>query len=134
MMPVSSESFLLTSRYLSGKVTDQFRISDCNNSASQKWTISRGSTTVKLAGTNFCLDAGNNPANGAQAKVYTVRILSGNSTFIRGCRLHRPQCYAGLAAQTWYWTDDNRIAVQGKGQCLDLTSTSTLPGPRLAVC
>jgi len=36
------------------------------------------------------------------------------------------QCYAGLAAQTWYFTDDNRIALQGQGQCLDLTSISTL--------
>ena len=31
------------------------------------------------------------------------------------------QCYDGLAQQTWYYTDDNRIAVEGQGQCLDLT-------------
>ena len=38
------------------------------------------------------------------------------------------QCYAGLAAQTWYFTDDNRIALQGQGQCLDLTSGSKANG------
>lgn len=34
------------------------------------------------------------------------------------------QCYSGLPAQTWYYTDDNYIAVQNQGQCLDLTSKS----------
>lgn len=32
------------------------------------------------------------------------------------------QCYDGLPAQQWYFTDDNRIAVENKGQCLDLTN------------
>jgi hypothetical protein len=31
-------------------------------------------------------------------------------------------CYAGIAAQAWYYTDDNRLAVEGQGQCLDLPS------------
>lgn len=34
------------------------------------------------------------------------------------------QCYPGLPAQTWYYTNDNYIAVQNQGQCLDLTSMS----------
>jgi len=51
------------------------RISDCNNSANQRWTLVKGSTSVKLAGSNFCLDAGGSPGNGAQAKVYTVSPL-----------------------------------------------------------
>jgi hypothetical protein len=34
------------------------------------------------------------------------------------------QCYPGITAQTWYYTNDNYIAVQNQGQCLDLTSES----------
>jgi hypothetical protein len=34
--------------------------------------MARGSTAVKLAGTNFCLDAGSNPANGVQMKIWQV--------------------------------------------------------------
>lgn len=30
------------------------------------------------------------------------------------------QCYDGLAAQQWFLTGDGRVAVEGKGQCLDL--------------
>ena len=53
------------------------------------------------------------------------------------------QCYSGLAAQTWFYTDDQRIALQNQGlyfsspvcrcftdgqcagQCLDLTNGGT---------
>ncbi|TRM61545.1 ricin B lectin domain-containing protein [Schizophyllum amplum] len=75
---------------------------DCNGTSAQNWVLNRGSTHVRLAGTDLCLDAGSNIGNGMQMKLW--------------------QCYDGLAQQTWYWTDDNRIAVQGYGQCLDLTS------------
>ena len=27
------------------------------------------------------------------------------------------ECYSGLAAQTWYYTDDNRISLQNEGLC-----------------
>lgn len=37
-------------------------------------------------------------------------------------------CYSGLAAQTWFYTDDNRVALEGKGQCLDLPSGSLSNG------
>ncbi|KAG6856806.1 hypothetical protein H0H87_000503 [Tephrocybe sp. NHM501043] len=30
------------------------------------------------------------------------------------------ECFDGLPAQTWYYTDDKRIALLGKGLCLDL--------------
>ncbi|KAF8157229.1 ricin B lectin domain-containing protein [Crassisporium funariophilum] len=76
------------------------QIYDCNNTPAQRWTINRGSTKVQLAGTNFCLDAGSSPANGVGLKIW--------------------QCYDNLAAQSWYYTDDNRIALQGKGLCTDL--------------
>ncbi|KAJ3512418.1 hypothetical protein NMY22_g15336 [Coprinellus aureogranulatus] len=78
------------------------QIYDCNGSAAQKWVIQSGSTKVRLANTNFCLDAGSTPGNGVQMKIW--------------------QCYDNLAAQQWYFTPDNRIALEGQGQCLDLPS------------
>ena len=48
------------------------------------------------------------PGNGVQMKIWT--------------------CYAGLAAQTWYYTDDKRIALQNQGQCLDLTNGDSTDG------
>ena len=38
------------------------------------------------------------------------------------------QCYAGLSQQTWYYTDDDRIALENQGQCLDLTNGSKTNG------
>ncbi|TRM55480.1 ricin B lectin domain-containing protein [Schizophyllum amplum] len=77
------------------------QIDDCDDSSAQKFVLSRGTTAVKLAGTDFCLDAGEDVGNGASMKIW--------------------QCYEGLAQQTWYYTEDNRIAVQGAGQCLDVS-------------
>jgi hypothetical protein len=69
------------------------RISDCNNSANQRWTLVKGSTSVKLAGSNFCLDAGGSPANGAQAKIYTVsRLVSKPPFSIIGLSSCRRRC------------------------------------------
>ncbi len=31
---------------------------DCNGTPAQNWILERGSTAVKVNGTNFCLDAG----------------------------------------------------------------------------
>ncbi|KAF6746666.1 G-X-X-X-Q-X-W domain-containing protein [Ephemerocybe angulata] len=74
------------------------QIYECNGSAAQNWQLVRGSTKVKLGGTNFCLDAGSSPANGVGLKIW--------------------QCYDNLPAQQWYFTDDNRIALEGQGmQC-----------------
>jgi hypothetical protein len=48
-------------------------ISDCISSgARQRWTVQRGSTSVRLAGTDYCMDAGENPSNGVKAKIWTV--------------------------------------------------------------
>ena len=38
------------------------------------------------------------------------------------------QCFDGLPAQQWFYTDDNRIALENQGQCLDLTNGSTNDG------
>ncbi len=35
----------------------------------QRWEINGGSTKVRLAGTNFCLDASSNPGNGVGSYV-----------------------------------------------------------------
>ncbi|TEB19586.1 hypothetical protein FA13DRAFT_1758099 [Coprinellus micaceus] len=78
------------------------QIYDCNGSAAQKWVITNGGTKVRLAGTNFCLDAGSTPGDGVQMKIW--------------------QCYDNLAAQQWFFTGDNRIALEGSGLCLDLPS------------
>ena len=40
------------------------------------------------------------PASGTQLKIWT--------------------CYSGLAAQTWYYTGDNRISLQNQGTRLSL--------------
>jgi hypothetical protein len=39
------------------------QIYDCNGTGAQRWVINEGSTKVKLAGTNFCLDAGSSEFN-----------------------------------------------------------------------
>lgn len=85
-------------------------IYDCNETNAQRWTISKGSTAVQVQGTNYCLDTGLNPGNGVKMKIWT--------------------CYSGSAPQSWYYTDDNHIAVEGlnPGQCLDLTDGSTANG------
>ncbi|KAL4259364.1 Ricin B lectin domain-containing protein [Pleurotus pulmonarius] len=78
------------------------QIHDCNGSNAQKWRITSkpGATRLQLDGTNFCLDSGLTPGNGVQLKIW--------------------QCYDNLAAQKWWYTEDKHIALEGKGQCLDL--------------
>ena len=38
------------------------------------------------------------------------------------------QCYDNLPAQEWYYTDDNRVALENQGFCLDLTKGSLTNG------
>jgi hypothetical protein len=58
--------------------------------------------------TGRCLDAGTNPHDGGALKLYT--------------------CYPGLAAQRWWFTYDERIALTGDThQCVDYDNT---PGGR----
>lgn len=70
----------------------------------QLWDISKGAGQIRVAGTNYCLDAGSAPGNGVGAKVWT--------------------CYDGLAAQNWFYTDDNHIALTGGSVCLDVKAES----------
>ena len=94
-------------------------ISDCDGASDQKWVLSRGTTSVKVAGTNFCLDAGESSKHLFFCILSLVVLTSCTVGNRVGMKLW--QCYEGLAQQTWYYTDDNRIAVEGQGQCLDLT-------------
>lgn len=73
---------------------------NCANTQGAKyWDINPGSGSVVLSGTNLALDAGENPGNNGALKVWTS--------------------YPGLYQQTWYLTDDERIAITGGDQCLD---------------
>jgi len=77
------------------------QIYDCNGTPAQKWILNRGSTKVKLAAANFCLDVGTSPQSGVGMKIW--------------------QCYDDLPAQHWSYNTDNRLVVWRLGQCLDLT-------------
>ncbi|KAF8952331.1 ricin B lectin domain-containing protein [Flammula alnicola] len=89
------------------------QIYDCNGTAAQRWVVTKGgnSTRVALAGTNFCLDAGTNPANGTGMKIWT--------------------CFNNLAAQTWMYTDANEIKLASDDLCLDLPNGSLTNGNRI---
>ncbi|KAK6905226.1 hypothetical protein I203_106046 [Kwoniella mangroviensis CBS 8507] len=63
------------------------------------WDIDPGSGSVILSGTNLALDAGTGNDNNEIVKLWTS--------------------YPGLYQQTWYLTDDARIAITGGTQCLD---------------
>ncbi|KAF8890490.1 ricin B lectin domain-containing protein [Infundibulicybe gibba] len=60
------------------------------------------------SGNQLLLDAGSAPGNNVGMKIW--------------------QCYDNLPAQAWYYTNDNRIALAGKGQCLDLTNGNLANG------
>ncbi|KAJ7087957.1 G-X-X-X-Q-X-W domain-containing protein [Mycena belliarum] len=78
------------------------QIYDCNGSQAQKWVIKRGKGSVRVTGTEFCLDAGSGPANGVGMKIW--------------------QCFDGLAAQTWFYDGvQETLTLYNQGQCLDLT-------------
>ncbi|KAH6906254.1 G-X-X-X-Q-X-W domain-containing protein [Coprinopsis sp. MPI-PUGE-AT-0042] len=87
------------------------QIYDCNGSAAQKWVFNVGSphVPVRLAGTNFCLDAGSNPYNS------------------QGVKLKIWDCYDGLLQQDWYHSPANgkivlsQIRAGINGFCLDVT-------------
>ncbi|KAJ8486904.1 hypothetical protein ONZ45_g14516 [Pleurotus djamor] len=91
--------------YANGSPVD---INDCTGQANQMWALNAGTTQVQLVGTDWCLDAGSKPANGVHMKIW--------------------KCYQNLPAQTWFYTDDKRLAVKDKGQCLDLEGGKTSNG------
>ncbi|KAF8060712.1 carbohydrate-binding module family 13 protein [Lyophyllum atratum] len=82
------------------------QIYDCNHTKAQQWSLYSltAGDIIAIHGTNFCLDAGSNPVSGVGMKIWT--------------------CYTNpkIPAQKWVYTADHRIALEGKGQCLDLTN------------
>ncbi|BEI80331.1 hypothetical protein CcaverHIS002_0108600 [Cutaneotrichosporon cavernicola] len=69
----------LSQVYISKAVT----FTDCCGSATQDWEVRRGTTFIKLAGTDWCVDVGTHrrppygwhPANGELAKLYPCGTL-----------------------------------------------------------
>ncbi|KAF7770762.1 hypothetical protein Agabi119p4_6736 [Agaricus bisporus var. burnettii] len=78
------------------------QIFDCNRTPAQMWQLSLGPTSVRLANSDFCLDAGRTPLLGTPMKIW--------------------QCLENLPAQEWFLTSDDRIALVDRGLCLDLTN------------
>jgi hypothetical protein len=86
---------------------------DCNGTPAQQWELNLSETEVRLTNTNFCLDAGDGtlfppwkrlgdthdsflaPANGTPMKIW--------------------DCFSGIPAQTWFFTTDERIALENQG-------------------
>jgi len=83
-----------------------------NCAEATSWNIERGSGSITVANTaeSYALDAGVNPHNNVAMKIW--------------------QSYPGATQQTWYYTDDNRIAITGGDQCLDLGDN----GPQTYQC
>lgn len=66
--------------------------------------MARGSTAVKLAGTNFCLDAGSNPANGVQMKIWQVSAGSTGRSSRRSKPLRSVFGVKRKACAAYAWT------------------------------
>lgn len=93
---------------------------DCNGTGAQRWVIKRGSTKVQVAGKNFCLDAGSGQCSLQHA--IKPRVLMSVVAPASGVGMKIWQCYDNLAAQKWSFTEDNRIALEGKGIILTVVS------------
>jgi len=87
------------------------QIYDCNGTGAQKWVLKKGSTKVRLAGTNYCLDAGSAPASGVGMKIW--------------------QCYDKLPAQQWDYTLFKTLKLEKTDQCLDLPDGNPTNGNQL---
>ncbi|PPQ75089.1 hypothetical protein CVT24_010154 [Panaeolus cyanescens] len=87
------------------------QIYDCNGTPAQMWAIRRGGQQLKVAGTNYCLDAGSNPANGIGMKIWT--------------------CYDNLPQQKWLYNSQNQLVLQNLGLCLDLENGITTNGNKV---
>ena len=86
---------------------------DCNQTASQRWLIRKGPTRVQVYGTNYCLDAGSSEHFGSGSIIDTLHILRIGPASGVGLKIW--QCFDNLQAQEWYYTDDQRIDLNGTG-------------------
>ncbi|KAF5328757.1 hypothetical protein D9619_011623 [Psilocybe cf. subviscida] len=81
------------------------QVSDCDGESNQKWVLSRGKTTIQVAGTPYCLDAGTKP------EISTAKI----------CYCSNEKDYS---PQTWNWDATNAISRFDSASCLDLKSSN----------
>jgi len=77
--------------------------------------IKRGSTKVQLAKTNFCLDAGTSQWFASRPVVAKCNWWPVSIDPANGVQLKLWECHDNLPAQQWYYTDDNRIALDNQG-------------------
>ncbi|BEI90886.1 uncharacterized protein CcaverHIS019_0309560 [Cutaneotrichosporon cavernicola] len=89
----------------------QVRIWDCNATPAQRFRLSRGNGQIMVGDTALCLEA-IEEKNGGQVTI--------------------GRCNRSLR-QEWWYTDDNRIAMTGRGLCLDLPNGQTWNGNPLQV-
>jgi hypothetical protein len=87
---------------------------DCNDSDTQRWFLSFGSTKVVLAGTNFCLDAGSSKCAAEKSELGLLCTTDPAS----GTALKIWECYDDLPAQQWFFTDDLRLALEETGEII----------------
>lgn len=104
---------------------------DCNETPAQEWEIQRGSTKVRVAGQNFCLDAGSSKSNPPKYKVHTSEHPLGPAN---GVELKIWECFPNLPAQQWVYTNDNRIALQGQGMSTNQVLIDCYLNGRLGFC
>ncbi|WRT63112.1 uncharacterized protein IL334_000015 [Kwoniella shivajii] len=81
---------------------------ECNTAV--EWDINPGAGSIIVSGTDLALDAGSGDNNSLAVKIW--------------------QSYPSLFQQTWYLTNDDRIAIAGGTQCLD----EGVNGPQTYVC
>ena len=97
---------------VAGEPGARITIDACDGASPQTWVINNGETTVKYTGANSCVTAGG---------------LSD------GARLYLEACIPNQVTQTFYYTNDLRIAVENQGLCVDLPSGDKTPGNALQV-
>ncbi|WVQ80076.1 hypothetical protein IAT38_002177 [Cryptococcus sp. DSM 104549] len=95
----SHRSGLCLSRYGPPRFTNGVPIQTTDCQSADRWNINPGSGSVFLTGTNWALDAGTGRDNNEPVRIWTS--------------------YPGLFQQTWYYTNDHRLAITGGNQCLD---------------
>ena len=88
---------------------------DCNGTGAQNWVINSGTTALQVSGTNYCLDAGSGEWLLRPTRAHPILTHSHSGPYSSGTKMKIWQCYSGITAQTWFYTGDNRIALQNQG-------------------
>ena len=123
--------------------------SDCNDSSAQKWIINRGETTIQLAGTPFCIDAGYSECCALSVPDKSLTVFAHLEPVSHvGMKLWT--CAKKSAGQTFKYDHDNEISLADTSNslpdlssailtlnqsdmCLDLTDGSLENGNQLQI-